>query len=184
MNAVRHLAGVLALLVALVLQHSLFGAFAWDGVVPDLVLLVVVAAGLARGGQTGVVLGFVGGMLLDLAPPADHSAGRWALALMLVGYIAGRVRATDAGVPRGEDGRPTAVAAMATVAACSFVGTSVFALTGVVLGWIGSGDGGVGFGEMLRVIAMSLVWDVLLAPLVIPVVIAMFARLERERVRA
>jgi hypothetical protein len=31
------------------------------------------------------VLGFVAGLLLDLVPPADHEAGRWALALVVVG---------------------------------------------------------------------------------------------------
>ena len=59
---------------------------------PNLVLLVVVAAALTRGPQFAAVLGFVAGVLLDLAPPADHIAGRWALALVVVGYVAGRVR--------------------------------------------------------------------------------------------
>ncbi len=37
------------------------------------------------------------GLLLDLAPPADHVAGRWALALLLAGYVAGRVRQDTTG---------------------------------------------------------------------------------------
>ena len=82
----------LAVSVALVLQLSVFSQLSWHGVVPDLVLLVVVAAALVRGAEFGMVLGFAGGVLLDLAPPADHVAGRWALALLLVGYVAGRVR--------------------------------------------------------------------------------------------
>ena len=82
------------------------------------------AAALTRGPQFAAVLGFVAGVALDLAPPADHVAGRWALALVVVGYVAGRVR---------QDVKPTAVAVVATVAASSFVGTSVFALTGLLL---------------------------------------------------
>ena len=47
--------------------------------------------------------------LLDLAPPADHVAGRWALALVLVGYVAGRVRQRAS--------RPAPARCLATVAA-------------------------------------------------------------------
>jgi rod shape-determining protein MreD len=154
--------------LAVVLQVSVFDAFAWHGIVPDLALLVVVGAALVRGGEFGMVVGFAAGVLLDLAPPAEHTAGRWALALLVVGYVAGRVR---------QDARPgttpTATTVMATVAACSFVGSSIFALTGIVLH-----DAAVGTGELFQVIAISLVWDVLLAPLVLPPVMAAFRRLE------
>jgi rod shape-determining protein MreD len=154
--------------LAVVLQASVFDAFAWDGVVPDLALLVVVAAALVRGSEFGMVTGFAAGVVLDLAPPADHLAGRWALALVVVGYVAGRVRRdTRPGLS------PTPTTVIATVAACSFVGSSIFALTGVVLR-----DPAVDVGVLLRTIAISLVWDVLLAPLVLPAMMAAFRRLE------
>ena len=127
--------------LALVLQVSLFPHFAWQGVVPNLCLLVVVGAALTRGAQFAAVLGFVAGVLLDLAPPADHVAGRWALALVVVGYVAGRVR---------QDVKPTAVAVVSTVAACSFIGTSIFAITGLVLQ-----DPVTGFGELIPVILVA-----------------------------
>jgi rod shape-determining protein MreD len=117
-----------------------------------------------------MVLGFVAGLLLDLAPPADHLAGRWALALVVVGYVAGRVR---------QDVRPTAISVVLTVAACSFVGTSVFALTGLVLR-----DPVLGVGELLQVIGIALVWDVLLTPFVLPLVMGAFRRLQPDRVAA
>ena len=60
--------------------------------VPNLALLVVVAAALVRGPEFAAVLGFAAGLAVDLAPPADRVAGRWALALVVVGYLAGRVR--------------------------------------------------------------------------------------------
>ena len=82
--------------LALVLQVTFFPPLVPDffghGVVPNLCLLVVVAAALVRGPEQAAVLGFVAGLLLDLAPPADHVAGRWALALVVVGYVAGRMR--------------------------------------------------------------------------------------------
>ncbi len=85
MSAVRALLFTALLLAAVVLQVTFFGYFSYDGVVPNLVLLLVVAAGLTRGPELAAVLGFVGGMAIDLVPPADHVAGRWALALVVVG---------------------------------------------------------------------------------------------------
>jgi rod shape-determining protein MreD len=167
MSWLRAGAAALAVGVALVLQVSVFPFFAWDGIVPNLCLLVVVGAALTRGAQFAAVLGFVAGVALDLAPPADHVAGRWALALVIVGYVAGRVR---------QDARPTATAVLATVAASSFVGTSVYALSGLVLR-----DPAVDVPELLQVIGVALVWDLLLTPLVLPPVMAMFRRLQPDR---
>ena len=85
MNASRTgLVGVVVL-VAVLLQVAVFSLFSVNGVVPNLALLVVVAAAIARGPQFGAFVGFFAGLLLDLAPPADHVAGRWALAFVLVG---------------------------------------------------------------------------------------------------
>jgi rod shape-determining protein MreD len=159
-------AGVLVV-VALVLQVAVFPHLAWDGIVPNFCLLVVVAAALVRGPGFAATLGFVAGLMLDLAPPADHVAGRWALALVLVGYVAGLMR---------QDTRPSAMTVVATVAASSFVGTSVYALSGVVLG-----DAVAGSGDLLRVILVALLWDVLLTPLVLPGVIRLLTRLEPAR---
>ncbi|MGI8521969.1 MAG: rod shape-determining protein MreD [Nocardioides sp.] len=156
----------LLIVVALVLQVSVFPHFAWAGVVPNLCLLVVVAAALVRGPSFAATLGFAAGLLLDLAPPADHVAGRWALALVVVGYVAGRMR---------QDVRPSAAAVVATVAASSFVGTSVYALSGLLLR-----DPVVGVPGLLSVILVAVVWDVLLTPFVLPLVIKLFRRLEPQ----
>lgn len=167
MSTMRVLGATVALTVALVLQVSVFPHFAWHGVVPNLVLLVVVGAALVRGAEFAMVLGFIAGVLLDLAPPADHVAGRWALALLVVGYVAGRV---------APDVRASAGAVVATVAACSFLGTSVFALSGLVLR-----DPAVGIPDVLEVVAGAVVFDVLVTPLVLPLVMGLFRRLEPER---
>jgi rod shape-determining protein MreD len=167
MTSLRVPAAVAAVALSLVLQVTLFPHLAWQGVVPNLCLLVVVGAALTRGPQFAAVLGFAAGVVLDLAPPADHVAGRWALALVVVGYVAGRVRPEQ---------RPSAASVVATVAASSFIGTSVYALTGLVLR-----DPAVGVVDLLQVIAISVVWDVLLTPLVLPLVMGMFRRLEPYR---
>ena len=149
-------------MLAVVLQVAVFNLFAVNGVVPNLALIVVVAAAIARGPQFGAVVGFTAGLLLDLAPPADHVAGRWALALVLVAILAGRVR---------DDARRSPIAALATVAVCSFVATSVFALSGVLLG-----DHALPAGEMMQVIAIALLWDVAVAPLLLPGLMTLFER--------
>src|SRR6478736_3240665 len=167
MNALRALVAAAAVAVALVLQVSFFPHLAWDGIVPNVCLLVVVGAALTRGPQFAIVLGFAAGLALDLAPPADHLAGRWALALVVVGYVAGRVR---------RDTQPTAGTVVATVAASSFVGTSVFALTGLILS-----DPALGIPDLLQTVILSVVWDVVLTPFVLPPVMMMFRRLEPDR---
>ena len=162
MSRVRMLVALAAVAIALVLQVSVFPHLAWKGIVPDLCLLVVVAAALSIDAPAAMLLGFAAGLALDLAPPADHVAGRWALALTLVAFLTARVRT---------DIKPSALAVVGTVAAASFVGTSVFALTGLVLGEGGSVP------HLLAVIAIAVVWDVLLTPLVLPPLTRLFARL-------
>ncbi len=152
----------IVIVVAVILQVAVFNLFSVNGVVPNLALVVVVAAAIARGPKFGVVVGFVAGLLLDLAPPADHVAGRWALALVLIAILAGRVRA---------DARRSPLAGLATVAICSFVATSIFALSGVVLG-----DHALPAGEMMQVVGIALLWDIVVAPLLLPGLMALFER--------
>lgn len=169
MSLVRLLVASAAVLVALVLQVTVFPYIAWHGIVPNLVMLVVVAAALTRGSQFAAGLGFAAGVALDLAPPADHVAGQWAIALVLVGHLAGRVQ---------QGVRPSALTVVATVAGSSFVGTSVFALLGMLLG-----EARLDVPGLLGVILVAVVWDVLLTPFVLPSLMGMFRRLEPERQR-
>lgn len=166
MTRVRFLVAVLAVLLALVLQVSLFPYVAWQGVVPNLCLLVVVAAALMLPAPDALVLGFLAGLALDLAPPADHLAGRWALALTVVAFLAARIR---------QEVRPTALTVVGTVAASSFVGTSLYALTGVLLQ-----DPVMGVSDLLGVILVAVVWDVLLTPFVLPLLMRLFTRLDPQ----
>src|SRR3954447_1406948 len=152
------------IVVAVVLQVAVFPHLTWEGIVPNFCLLVVVACALVRGPAFAATVGFFAGLLLDLAPPADHVAGRWALALVVVGYVAGLMR---------QDTRPTVTTIVGTVAASSFIGTSVYALTGLVLG-----DAVAGAGELAQVILVALLWDVLLAPFVVPGVMRLLTRVE------
>ncbi|HWJ65393.1 MAG TPA: rod shape-determining protein MreD [Nocardioides sp.] len=171
---------MVAVLVALLLQVTVLPHVAWRvgglGVVPDLVLLVVVATALLTDIRYGMLTGFFGGLLLDVAPPADHVAGRWALALMVVGYVVGRLAHDDtADVGRLEaDGarRPPLPLVLAAAAGGSFIGTSVFALTGTFLG-----DSAAPVSDLLPVALVALVLDVLAALVVVPATAWLFRRL-------
>jgi rod shape-determining protein MreD len=169
MRSLRVAVAAALVVVALILQVAVFPHVAWDGIVPNFCLLVVVAAALVRGPAFAATLGFFAGLMLDLAPPADHVAGRWALALVVVGCVAGLMR---------QDTRTQATTVVATVAAASFVGTSVYALSGLVLG-----DAVASSGDLMRVILVALVWDVLLTPLVLPGVMRLLTRMEPASAR-
>lgn len=180
----RLAAVTLAVLAALLVQATVLPSFAWRigglGVVPDLVLLVVVATALVTDTRYGMLTGFFAGLVLDLAPPADHVAGRWTLALMVVGYVVGRLAHDDtADVARLESGgvrRPPLPLVLAAAAGGSFLGTSVFALSGLVLG-----DSAASVGELLPVALIALVLDVTAALIVVPACFWLFRRIGRER---
>ncbi|UMG93169.1 rod shape-determining protein MreD [Nocardioides sp. TF02-7] len=163
----RLVAALLTLLTALLLQVTVFPHLAWNGVVPDLVLLVVVGAALVTDPRFATLLGFGAGLLLDLAPPADHVAGRWTLALLVVGYVVGRLAHDHQALT----GRPSYGLMVVAGAGGSFVGTSVFALTGVLLR-----DPVVEVGQLLEVVLTALAWDALAALVVVPATVWLFTR--------
>ncbi|MDQ6522224.1 rod shape-determining protein MreD [Nocardioides sp. LHD-245] len=181
----RLIATLVAVLAALLLQVTVLPHFAWDvgglGVVPDLVLLVVVATAVATDTRFATLTGFWAGLLLDIAPPADHLAGRWALALMVVGYVVGRLVHDNAGDPGGAGAgsrfgrlgtrRPPLPLALAAAAGGSFVGTSVFALSGLLLG-----DSAAAVGDLLPVALIALLLDVVAALVVVPATLGLVRR--------
>ena len=167
MTGIRNAVLMALVCFAIVAQAVIFRFVSVDGVVPNLALIVVVVAAISRGSQFAAVLGFGAGLLLDLAPPADHVAGRWALALVLVGYLAGRVR---------QDARTSPMMAVVLVGAASFVGTSLFAFSGVVLN-----DSALPVDEMVRVIVISVLWDLMLAPFLVPVLLWLLDRVQPTR---
>lgn len=167
MSAARNAVLVALVGAAVIAQAVVFRYVSVDGVVPNLALVVVVAGGVARGPQLGAILGFGTGLLLDLAPPADHVAGRWALALVLVGYLAGLVH---------RDARRSPVAGVLLVGAASFVATSLYALSGFVLH-----DGSLPVSQSVQVIVISVLWDVALAPVLLPALLWLHDRTSPAR---
>lgn len=184
-STARLVAVAVAVVGALVLQVTVLPHFAWRvgglGVVPDLVLLVVVATALTTDTRFATLTGFAAGLLLDIAPPANHLAGRWALALMVVGYVVGRLVHDHRGdVGRFESGpsaRPPVLLALVAAAGGSFVGTSVFALSGLLLD-----DPAVGVSDLLPVALVAVLLDTVAALAVVPATLWLHGRLAGERV--
>ncbi|MDO5503241.1 MAG: rod shape-determining protein MreD [Actinomycetia bacterium] len=59
-------------------------------VVPDLVLLPIIALGLSRGTMAGALLGLAAGWVVDLVPPGGQPLGLTALLYAAAGALAGR----------------------------------------------------------------------------------------------
>ncbi len=163
-TALRGLLVTALILLTVTLQLSVFSHFALDGVAPDLALLLVIGAALVRGPTYASLVGFAAGLVLDLAPPADHTAGRWALALVVVGYLTGLAKT---------DGHQSVFATVLVVASGAFIGTSLYALSGLVLG-----EQSVTVDSAIHVVPIAILYDVLLAPLVVPLLLMAFRRLE------
>jgi rod shape-determining protein MreD len=79
------------LVVALVLQVSMVSDLQVGGAVGDLLLVVVVAAGLTGGADRGATWGFAAGALYDLV--LDTPFGLSALTYALVGFAVGTIGA-------------------------------------------------------------------------------------------
>ncbi|QWC85884.1 rod shape-determining protein MreD [Nocardioidaceae bacterium] len=161
MTPFRAVVGALLVTGAVLLQLGLAPVASVRGIVPDLALLVVVAAALTRSPVYATSLAFGAGLLLDLVPPADHVAGRWTIAFVVVAFLVSRVR---------HDAASSALLALATVAASAFTATSLFALSGLLLG-----DPAVPVSAALSVLPTAIVLDVLIAPFILPPVMALLS---------
>jgi rod shape-determining protein MreD len=165
----------LFLVVAVTVQTSLLPHIAVAGVTCDLVLIVVIGLALARGPEWGAITGFAGGLMLDVVPPADHTAGRWALALAISGYVAGLIRRETSAGPVG----PVGVAG--TVVLGAALSLLIYSATGSLLH-----DPAVDWGEFGVRLGIAAGYDVVGAIVVIPIVLWVMRRVlparERRRV--
>lgn len=116
---------IAALVVAaVVLQASFFSFLSILGAAPDVLFVLVTALGLLGGAMVGAVVGFATGLVLDSL--LLQTLGASSLALLTVGYLAGRYREGFE-----IDGRFTP----ATVAAAlTLLGTAGYAGLKVMLG--------------------------------------------------
>ncbi|MFE4449687.1 rod shape-determining protein MreD [Streptomyces sp. NPDC056796] len=166
----RTLLSATLVVVALVIQVSVLARLQLPGATPDLLLLVVLGLAFVYGHVSGALIGFGAGLLADVAPPADHAAGRYALVLCLVGYLAG--------LARPENGQlKSAFTPMAFVVAAAIGSTLLYAGVGALVGDTAARH--VGLGSLLFTAA---VYDLLLAPFTVPLIMALARRTENDPV--
>ncbi|MFG2262353.1 rod shape-determining protein MreD [Streptomyces sp. NPDC048720] len=152
----RILLSIALVVVALVIQVSVLARLHLPGAVPDLLLLTVLGLAMVYGHVGGALVGFGAGLLADLAPPADHAAGRYALVLCVIGYFAGLIKP--------ENGRlKSATGPMAVVVAAAVGSTLLYAGVGALVGDTAARH--VGLPGLLFSAAL---YDLLLAPFVVP----------------
>jgi rod shape-determining protein MreD len=160
----RGLLAAAVLSTALVLQVSVVNPLGLPVGHPDLMLLGLVALALAAGPTWGTAMGFAAGLAADVVPPADHTVGRLAMAYALVGYAAGLL----------DDIEERSV--LTTVAVVAVAGASVvliFAGVGALLG-----DPRVAAGSVTKSLTATVLYDVILAPFVVPLVSGAVRRAE------
>ncbi|WP_030547259.1 rod shape-determining protein MreD [Streptomyces albus] len=164
----RILLSAALVVVALVIQVSVLARLQLPGAVPDLTLLVVLGLALVYGHVSGALIGFSAGLLADLAPPADHAVGRYALVLCLIGYLTG--------LAKPESGRLRSATAPLLAVVIAAIGTTLlYAGVGALVGDTSARQ--VGLPGLLATAAL---YDLLLAPFVVPGVMALARRTESD----
>ncbi|MFI6157342.1 rod shape-determining protein MreD [Kitasatospora sp. NPDC051170] len=160
------------ILIGLILQVSVFGRLQLPGATPDILLLVVIGLALVYGPTGGCLVGFFAGLVADLAPPSDHAIGRYALVLCLMGYAAGLLR-PDHGRQR------SVLSSLMVVGAAAIASTLLYAMVGALVGDTAARHVGLG-----GLVISALLYDLLLAPFVVPVVMLLGRRFGRDPVAA
>ncbi|WP_369212802.1 rod shape-determining protein MreD [Streptomyces flavofungini] len=164
----RILLSAALVVVALVIQVSVLARLQLPGAVPDLVLLTVLGLALVYGHVGGALVGFGAGLLADLAPPADHAVGRYALVLCVIGYLAG--------LAKPETGRLRSVSGPLVVVFAAAVGsTLLYAGVGSLVG-----DTAARHVGLIGLLFTAALYDLLLAPFTVPLIIALARKADND----
>jgi rod shape-determining protein MreD len=152
----RVLTAFVVLFTAALLQVDVVDRLRLPGGRPDLVVVTVVALALVLGPTGGTVVGFLAGLGVDVLPPADHTLGRLALAYAVVGYAAGLLEDVE---------ERSVLTTMAVIAMTSALAVLFYAGVGALLG-----DPRIYAGSVARSLLATVIYDVVLAPFVVPLV--------------
>jgi rod shape-determining protein MreD len=163
----RFLLGAASILTALLLQLTVVSRLPLPGVAPDLLLVLVVAFALAEGPMSGMVTGFVAGILADAL--SVHEMGRLALAYAVAGYITGLLQ---------DDTERSTLLPFGAVLLGGLAALGAFSFEGILLA-----DKHVTLFPVLRAAVSSVPYDVVLTPFVVPVVSGLVRRLDIDPLR-
>jgi rod shape-determining protein MreD len=160
----RHLFAVAVILTALLLQVTVINRLHLPGGHPDLLLIALISLALVGGPSYGAVVGFAAGFAADVMPPADHTIGRLAFVYAIIGYAAGLVEDAE---------ERSVVGAVFVVATGSAASVVLFAGVGALLG-----DPRVTAGNVGHALVAVVIYDVVLAPFIVPLVSGAARRVE------
>ena len=165
MNARLTLLSLPLVVLAVLFQTTVFHSVRPFGASPDLVLLTVIACVRWLKPEPGVLLGFTGGLMVDLFGTSPF--GLYALGFTLAAYTAVNARDWfDYGIYNGT----------AAVGVITFVGLGAAALIGALFG-----EGTLGATEILRSLVLAPVYNMALGLAVLPLVARFFSLWPRSR---
>jgi rod shape-determining protein MreD len=167
MTPSRFLLGAVSVVTVLLVQVTVIGRLPLPGAAPDLLLVLVLAFGLAEGPMVGIVTGFAAGMLADGL--SAHEMGRLAFAYALAGYVTGSLQ---------DDTDRSTLQPFGAVALGAFVSLGAFVGEGILLG-----DHRVTAHAVVRAAISSVPYDVVLTPFVVPLVAGLVRRLDTDPLR-
>ena len=126
----------------------------------SLYLAIIVSMVLLENRTGAVILGFLGGIILDLSPSSQSPFGQWALVLTLVAYLLAVIsESLDEIVSR-----PVGLGLF--VAAGTSLSLAIYLILGSLLG-----ESNGSFGRDAVVIAGNFFWTMLFAPFLMPILI-------------
>ena len=167
MTAQRFLLGAASVVTALLLQLTVIGRLPVPGAAPDLVLVLVVAFALAEGPMSGLVTGFLAGLLADAL--SVHELGRLALAYAVAGYVTGMLQ---------DDTDRSTLQPFGAVLLGALAAVGVFAAEGILLA-----DARISLHSIARALSSAVPYDVVLTPFVVPLVTGLVRRLDVDPLR-
>ncbi|MCU1588403.1 MAG: rod shape-determining protein MreD [Frankiales bacterium] len=163
----RFLLGAASVVTALLLQLAVISRLPLPGAAPDLLLVLVVAFALAEGPMSGMVTGYVAGMLADAL--SVHEIGRLALAYAVAGYVTGMLQ---------DDTERSTLLPFGAVLLGAMASLGAFSLEGILLA-----DKHINLYAVVRSAISSVPYDVVLTPFVVPVVSGLVRRLDVDPLR-
>lgn len=150
----RTLLLAVVVLSALLLQTTVFADIRLLGARPELMYLLTIVFAFLEGPSAGAVTGFVSGMAEDFL--LDQPKGITALSLTLLGYAVGTIRTYVVS--------PSSIFPVILVGGGTFLGVLFYGLVSFLLGQLD-----VSVLYLVRVAALSALYNAILTPLLFPV---------------
>jgi len=82
--------GLIIMIISIIVQGSLLSKISWNGVIPDLTLIVVISFAIHSGESRGSVFGFIAGMLQDFI--SLKSLGACCISKTSTGFLTGHFK--------------------------------------------------------------------------------------------